>query len=143
MKNFIYILFVLFFVGCNNHVDNRVNEKIVLDVLNEFVSAIETQDFATLDQLTHDEFVIYENGSVWDYSRFSQELEGYQDVEIKYELEDFHTMVDQNTAHVQFFNKGTFTYPDTVIHLQFIESATFIKKDDNWTIKFYHSTHLK
>lgn len=143
MKNFIYLLFIFLIVSCNTHVDNRVNEKIVLDLLNDFVNAVENKDYAKLDQLTHDDFVIYENGSVWNYERFSQELEGYQDVKISYELEDIHTMVDQNTAHVQFFNKGTFNHPDTVIHLQFIESATFIRENENWTIKFYHSTHLK
>lgn len=143
MKNLTYLLFLLFMFGCNNHVDNRANEKIVLDVLNDFIEAIENKDYAKLDQLTHDDFVIYENGSVWDYDRFTQELEEYQDVKIVYQLEDIHTMVDKNTAHVQFYNKGTFVYSDTTIHLQFIESATFLREDNNWTIKFYHSTHSK
>ena len=144
MKNFIYLLTFLFLFGCvTNHVDNKENEKIVLGVLNGFIGAVENKDYAKIEQLTHNDFVIYENGSVWDVQRFSQELEGYQDVSIKYNLEDVHTIVDQNTAHIQFFNTGSFQHPDTLISLKFIESATLVREDDVWTIKFYHSTHLK
>lgn len=143
MRNIFYLIIAILLFSCNGHVDNKDNEKIVLNVLNDFIKAIETKDYAKLDQLTHNDFVIYENGSVWDINRFSQELEGYENVKIKYELENVHSIVDQNTAHVQFLNKGTFVHPDTVVNLQFIESATFIRENSNWTIKFYHSTHLK
>ncbi|MBI9068373.1 MAG: nuclear transport factor 2 family protein [Salinivirgaceae bacterium] len=143
MNRFLIPLMLLLFIGCKNHVDSRVNEKIVLDVLNEFVTSVENKDYAKIDQLTHDDFVIYENGSVWNLERFSQALEGYDSVKISYTLEDIHSIVDHNTAHLQFINKGMFTHPDTVVNLQFIESATLVRENDIWLIKFYHSTHLK
>jgi len=143
MKNIFLIVIVTVLVSCNSNVNHKNDEKVVKTILNEFITAIQDKNFNKLEDLTSDDFVIYENGLVWNLEKFSLKLEEYDSVSIKYELKDLHFIVDSKTAHAQFHNKGTFQYPDTVIVLNFIESATFVKKNDNWNIKFYHSTHLK
>ena len=143
MKKLAYILIGFLLVSCTSSIDKRENEKMVKKMLNDFITAVQDKDFAELEKLTTDDFVIYENGLVWDFEEFSRKLEEYDSVTIKYDLTDLNLLVDAQTAHAQFHNVGTFNHPDTTIVLKFIESAAFVKENDNWQIKFYHSTHLK
>ncbi len=144
MKYLIPLLIVFLLVGCNDSFNRKEQQKIVNSMLSEFLIAVQDNDYDKLEQLTHKDFVIYENGSVWDLKRLSTELEGFQNVDVTYKLHDIHTIVDENVAHMQFLNTGEFVYPDTTIVLEFIESATFLRDDDDmWFIRFYHSTHLK
>ena len=143
MKNLLYIIIALFISSCTANKSKKQDEKIVKGILSEFIEAVQNKSYSTIDQLTHSDFVIYENGLVWGVEEFSLKLEEYENVDIKYEMSDLHLIVDNKTAHAQFHNKGTFNYPDTVIVLKFIDSATLVKENDNWVIKFYHSTHLQ
>ncbi len=141
MKNLAYTLLVLLVVGCASHQNKVHDEKVVKQVLNDFITAVQDKNFGELDNLTKDDFVIYENGLVWDFKEFSRKLEEYDSVKITYALSDLHLIVDENTAHAQFHNVGTFVFPDTTIVMKFIESATFVKDNGNWQVQFYHSTH--
>lgn len=135
---------VFWLVSCNSNYNRNENKRIVKNMLSEFLLAVEENDYDKLQKIVHEDFVIYENGSVWDLTRFSIELENFQNVDVKYKLRNVHTIVDQNVAHLQFLNKGKFVYPDTTIVLDFIESATFVRNESNeeWMLRFYHSTHL-
>lgn len=141
MKKLAYIIIGILLISCCT--SSNEDEKIVTKVLNEFITAVQDKNYSRLELLTDDDFVIYENGLVWGLEEFSLKLEEYDSVSIAYTLKDLHLMVDNNTAHTQFHNQGIFTHPDTVIVLNFIESATLVKVDNNWKVKFYHSTHLK
>ena len=144
MKNLIYFVVLLFMVSCNSVNNHNSDKKIVKEVLDSFISAVENKEFSKIESLIDKDFTIYENGLIWNYDEFSLKLEEYDSVKINYELSNLHLIVDKKTAHAQFHNQGTFIYPDTTIVLNFIESATFSKEDNNyWKIIFYHSTHLK
>ncbi|MGE4289048.1 MAG: nuclear transport factor 2 family protein [Salinivirgaceae bacterium] len=123
--------------------EQKENHKLIDELLHQFVTAVQEFNYEEMERLTNDDFIIYENGSVWNTKEFFNALEGFQDVKINYNIDKLNIIVDNNTAHAQFINHGTFVYPDTTIHLNFIESSTFVKENGNWTIKFYHSTHLK
>ncbi len=140
----IALLFVLAgFWACNQQMEQKENHKLIDELLHQFVTAVQEFNYDEMDKLTHDDFIIYENGSVWNTKEFFSALEGFQEVKITYKIDKLNIIVDNNTAHAQFINHGTFMYPDTTINLNFIESSTFVKENGNWTIKFYHSTHLK
>lgn len=143
MKKLAYIIIGLLLVGCMTNSAKRDDQKVVKEVLNDFVNAVQNKNYGVLENLIDDDFVIYENGLVWNFEEFSRKLEEYNNVNINYVISDLHLIVDAKTAHAQFHNVGTFQHPDTVIILKFIESATFVKENNNWQIKFYHSTHLK
>jgi len=143
MKKLVYILMGLLLVSCAANNAKKDDEKKVKALLNDFITAVQDKNFSELDKLTCDDFVIYENGLVWDFGQFSLKIEEYDSVTINYVVKDLHLLVDANTAHAQFHNEGTFVYPDTTIVLYFIESAAFVKENNDWQIKFYHSTHLK
>jgi len=143
MKRLAYVIIGLLLVSCGTISNKKNEEKRVTQVLKDFITAVQDKNFSSLDQLTSDDFVIYENGLVWDFEQFSLKLEEYDSVKINYVIKDLHLIVDENTAHAQFHTEGTFVHPDTTIVLYFIESAAFVKENNNWQIKFYHSTHLK
>ena len=142
MKNLIYLFVVVLMASCSSL--NRSSDKAtVKDVLNDFITAVQNKEFSKIEDLVAEDFVIYQSGMVWNFQQFSSELEEYDSVMISYELSNLHLILDNKTAHAQFMNKGIFTYPDTIIEMNFIENATFIKENKNWHINFYHSTHLK
>lgn len=142
MKHLLSLLIILLLISCSSNFDKKENKKIVNEMLTEFLHAVEKNDYDVLDRIAHDEFVIYENGSVWDLERLSTELENFKNVEVKYTLSHEHIIVDENVAHVQFKNHGIFIYQDTTVNLDFIESATFVRENESWYLRFYHSTHL-
>ena len=142
MKNLIYLFVVVLMVSCSS-LNRSSDEATVKNVLNDFITAVQNKEFSTIEGLVADDFVIYQSGMVWNFQQFSSELEEYDSIQINYELSNLHLIIDNETAHAQFMNKGTFVYPDTIIVMNFIENATFIKENKNWQINFYHSTHLK
>lgn len=142
MKNLIYLFVFVLMIGCSS-INQSLEKTAVKTVLNDFITAVQNKEFSTIEGLISEDFIIYENGLVWNFDEFSLKLEEYGSVKINYELSDLHLIVDKTTAHAQYINKGTFIYPDTTIMLNFIESATLIKENTNWKITFYHSTHLK
>lgn len=143
MKKFIFLLVLTSFWACNQQKEQKENQKLIDELLHQFVTAVQDFNYDEMDKLTHDDFIIYENGSVWNTKEFFNALENFQDAKITYQIDKLNIIVDNNTAHAQFINHGTFVYSDTTINLNFIESSTFVKEGGNWTIKFYHSTHLK
>ncbi len=143
MKKLVFIIALFSIISCGQQNEKQDNPKFIEDILNDFISAVEDCNYEKLDKLTHPDFIIYENGSVWTTKEFFQALEGFQDVKITYKVDKPSIIVDNNTAHAQFINHGTFVYSDTTIQMNFIESSTFIKENGIWFIKFYHSTHLK
>lgn len=143
MRNLAYLFVVVLMVSCSSISSNKSDKEAVEKVLNTFITAVENKEFSDIEQLIGDDFVIYENGLIWDYNEFAVQLEEYDSVGINYEISNMHLIVDASTAHAQFRNTGIFEYPDTTISLNFIESATFVKENNEWRIMFYHSTHLK
>ncbi len=143
MKKILFLLVLTGFWACSQKMEQKENHKLIDELLHQFVTAVQEFNYEEMERLTNDDFIIYENGSVWNTKEFFNALEGFQDVKINYNIDKLNIIVDNNTAHAQFINHGTFVYPDTTIHLNFIESSTFVKENGNWTIKFYHSTHLK
>jgi hypothetical protein len=143
MKRILILLAIVSIWGCSQQKSGTDNPKFIKGLLNDFITAIEDYNYEELDKLTHPDFIMYENGSVWNTKEFFQALEGFQEVKITYDIDKLNIIMDHNTAHAQFINHGTFAYPDTTIHLNFIESSTFVKENNIWYIKFYHSTHLK
>lgn len=142
MKYLITFTIIFFLASCNCNFDKKENKTIVNDMLVEFLKAIEDNDYDALDRLTHDDFVFYENGMVWDLERLNTELDNFNNVDVSYEIKHIHSIVDMNVAHLQFETNGKFVYPDTTIMLEFIDGATFVRDNENWYIQFYTSTHM-
>ena len=96
MRNLLYILIAILFIGCTT-TNNKENEKIVKQLLNDFITAVEEKNFAEIESLTNNDFVIYENGLVWNMEQFSAKLEEYQrnNIGIKYKLKDIHFIIEQ------------------------------------------------
>ena len=144
MKHFIFLSIFAFLISCNTwNSDKKANEKVVNDMLVEFLEAIEKNDYDVMERITHKEFIIYENGTVWDLGQLSTELENFKNVKVTYTLGEVHSIVDEKVSYLHFNNNGNFVYSDTTINLDFIESATFVKEGSIWYLRFYHSTHLK
>lgn len=143
MKKMISLLVLLGLMACVQQPKENNRVTFIEDLLDDFMTAVQEYNYEELDKLTDKDFMMFENGRIWNTKEFLQALEGYQDVKITYDIEKIDIILEQNTAHAHFLNHGTFVYPDTTIYMNFIESCTFKKNDDIWYLHYYYSTHLK
>ena len=122
-------------MSCSSNTNNNITEKQAISVLKEFFNAIDIDNLGNklvYDHVTKD-FVIYEMGEKYDLGSFLNVIKthfkkGY--VSTDWSLYDFKVSIDNNTAHISYFNKGKFV---------FIENG--VKKEEN--ILWMESVYMK
>ena len=120
---------------CSSNINNNITEDQAISVLKEFFNAIDIDNLGNklvYDHVTKD-FVIYEMGEKYDLGSFLNVIKihfkkGY--VSTDWSLYDFKVSIDNNTAHISYFNKGKFV---------FIENG--VKKEEN--ILWMESVYMK
>tara|TARA_B110000459_G_scaffold9040_1_gene9338 strand:- start:85 stop:531 length:447 start_codon:yes stop_codon:yes gene_type:complete len=122
-------------MSCSSNTNNNITEEQAISVLKEFFNAIDIDNLGNklvYDHVTKD-FVIYEMGEKYDLGSFLNVIKthfkkGY--VSTDWSLYDFKVSIDNNTAHISYFNKGKFV---------FIENG--VKKQEN--ILWMESVYMK
>ena len=122
-------------MSCSSNTNNNITEEQAISVLKEFFNAIDIDNLGNklvYDHVTKD-FVIYEMGEKYDLGSFLNVIKihfkkGY--VSTDWSLYDFKVSIDNNTAHISYFNKGKFV---------FIENG--VKKEEN--ILWMESVYMK
>ena len=122
-------------MSCSSNINNNITEDQAISVLKEFFNAIDIDNLGNklvYDHVTKD-FVIYEMGEKYDLGSFLNVIKthfkkGY--VSTDWSLYDFKVSIDNNTAHISYFNKGKFV---------FIENG--VKKEEN--ILWMESVYMK
>jgi hypothetical protein len=135
MNRLIISFLLLCLMSCSSNTNNNITEKQAISVLKEFFNAIDIDNLGNklvYDHVTKD-FVIYEMGEKYDLGSFLNVIKihfkkGY--VSTDWSLYDFKVSIDNNTAHISYFNKGKFV---------FIENG--VKKEEN--ILWMESVYMK
>ena len=135
MNRLIISFLLLFLMSCSSNTNNNITEDQAISVLKEFFNAIDIDNLGNklvYDHVTKD-FVIYEMGEKYDLGSFLNVIKthfkkGY--VSTDWSLYDFKVSIDNNTAHISYFNKGKFVL---------IENG--VKKEEN--ILWMESVYMK
>ena len=135
MNRLIISFLLLCLMSCSSNTNNNITEEQAISVLKEFFNAIDIDNLGNklvYDHVTKD-FVIYEMGEKYDLGSFLNVIKthfkkGY--VSTDWSLYDFKVSIDNNTAHISYFNKGKFV---------FIENG--VKKEEN--ILWMESVYMK
>jgi len=115
-------------------------EKLKKLVMNYF-KGIENKDFELLKMLTTDDFVLFEDGSVWNNDSAFANIRRHIPFTVKYKLENFKIFVDNMSGDMTYFNHADFVFKDGGKEsLDWIESATFRKTAKGWKMNFLHLT---
>jgi hypothetical protein len=109
-----------------------------------FFDGIKTKDFQKMIDLTTPDFVIFEDGKLFNNDSLFKQMNSVAKYTAEYTFDNFHTQVDNNSGSTSYFNHGEIVLNDTVeIKIDWLESATFKKVDGKWKMNFLHSTVRK
>ena len=140
MKTKTLLLFVLIglMTSCqqNKPTDNPENLKQV--------DGIKNMDLNKMNDVTTSDFILYEDGKVWNNDSLMDFLNTFPKFTADYTFDNFKIDVDNVSGNMYYFNHCDFTLNDTTkLTFNWIESATFKKIDGRWKMNFLHSTVRK
>jgi hypothetical protein len=146
MKNVTLIFFVivgLLFSACQQSAKTDDPENLKT-VLTEYFNGIKTKDFQKMKDLTTNDFVLFEDGKVFNNDSLFKMMNSFPKYTVEYTFDNMTINVDNKTGNMRYFNRGEFVMMDTMrMTNNWLESATFKKVDDTWKLEFLHSTVRK
>ena len=116
----------------------------VKKVLLDYFDGIKNKDFQKMKDVTTSDFILYEDGKVFNNDSLINLINSFPKYSVDYTFNEFTINVDQDIAHMYYYNQGAFILNDTT-HLDYkwLESASFRKENDQWKMDFLHSTVRK
>lgn len=137
------MLGVAFLAGCQNN-KSTDNPEILKQVVTGYFEGIASKDFEKMKAATTDDFVLYEDGEVWNNDSACRNIRKSLPFTVKYKLDNFKINVDNYSGDATYSNHADFVFHDTVnLSLDWIESATFRKTPNGWKMNFLHLTVRK
>lgn len=145
MKN-IYFIFVFLLFGCaqNRQQHQEVDRLEAQQVIHDYFGAIVNKNYDEVKTLSTPDYVLYEDGAVWNNDSLILLLKSMPLASIEYEFRNFNVEPDCNGAFINYLNHGILTLNDsTKMDFNWIESAYVKRVDDELKIDFIHSTVAK
>lgn len=134
------IIGVLTLNSCQTKKQTDDPEKLKA-VLMEYFDAIKAKDLQKMKDLCTTDYVLFENGKVFNNDSLFNLISRMPDAKIAYKFDNFKISVDNHTGHIRYYNYGDFIINDTIhMNMNWIESAALRKIDDAWKLEFLHST---
>ena len=119
-------------------------EQLNSVVVGFFFEGIKAKDFQKMKDLTTSDFVIFEDGKLFNNDSLFKQMNSVANYTAEYTFNNFDTYVDNNSGSTSYFNHGEIVLNDTLeIKIDWLESATFKKIDGKWKMDFLHSTIRK
>lgn len=146
MKNAALVLLIIGGLSLNSCQQNNETDdpEKLKTVLVGYFDAIKMRDFDRMKDLSTADFVLFEDGVIFNNDSLINLVNSMPDAKVDYKFENFTINVDSRTGYMRYFNTGDFTMNDTIhMTINWLESATFRKIDDNWKLEFLHSTVRK
>lgn len=114
------------------------DDPVVLQrLVGEFFRGIEEKDTVGLRRITTADFVLYEEGKVWNNDSGFANIRRHLPFTVKYQLSGFVVHVDEHSGDARWMNHADFVFEDTVRYsVDWVESGTFRKEGDGWKINF-------
>ena len=137
--------------GCRNHVstgdpgtlrpdDPETLKQLVID----YFDGVANKSFEKLNTVTTPDFVIYEDGKIWNNDSVFKNIRYHVPFTAKFALTDFKINMDSRSGDVTYLSHVDFVFDDTVkVAIDFIEGATFRKTSSGWKINLLYATLKK
>ncbi|MBN8855265.1 MAG: DUF4440 domain-containing protein [Sphingobacteriales bacterium] len=120
------------------------DSTLLRQMIQDYFDGVAAKDFVKLRSMTTEDFVIYEDGKVWNNDSVFRNIQYHQPFRVKFTLSDIRVFVDAHSAYADYRSHPDFVLSDTVkFHLDFIETMIFRKTAAGWKISVLHITELK
>jgi len=146
------IILTLLFIACNNQrsPENEVISEEEKEIARNLIQGAFDDLWAGLDSTKiskyhTDEFVILENGEIWDNNRIKKFMRKQLSDENRAKRKNImdYISLDKYGSSIQiaYHNKAEFYNQDSLVGTgSWLESALAIKTQDGWRLKMMHST---
>jgi hypothetical protein len=113
-------------------------------VVSSYFEGIENVDTARMRAVTTSDFILYEDGRVWNNDSAFMNIRRHLPFTVKYKLDHFKINVDTKSGDMTYTNHADFVFRNSQkLSLDWIESATFRKEDGVWKMNFLQVTIRK
>ena len=130
------ILVLGLFAGCKQNTSTDDPEKLKTVLFNYF-DGIKNKDFKKMLESTTGDFVLYEDGRVWNNDSVFMNIKANLPFTVKYKFDNFRITVDNMSGDMIYFNHADFVFNNMEKKsIDWIESATFRKTDGAWKMNF-------
>lgn len=138
-----WIILISSLSSCEVTAEQDKPENVKLPLLNYF-DAIQRKDLEAMKANTTDDFVLFEDGRVWNNDSLWTRIQQYPDRRLEFKLSGFKVFVDRESSQISYFNHAQVYRKDSVAgQIDWIENVTLRKVDGKWKISFLHSTPKK
>ena len=143
MKNVI-VAIVLALTSSLNAEESLITEEKAVGKLYEFFELLNIQvyDKEKLSEIVTPDFHIFEVGTDFTLDSFDSFIQEASELinETSWQLSNFVVSIDNNSAHISYFNKGLFkTNQNELVHSEWMESVYMILDNDELKVKFLQS----
>jgi ketosteroid isomerase-like protein len=142
MRKLLAVLLVMGFTTAAPAVDEeaaRVRQTMV-----DFFAAWSAGDLARYRSLCAEEYLLVEDGEIWDYERDVAQLAKRQaDYKRTDHFEFRHTFLRGDTAYVVYELASEIFEGGRTRHRKWLESAVLVWRDGRWQVALLHSTPYK
>ena len=110
-------------------------------VLTDYFDGINEHDTAKMRAVTTEDFILYEDGLVWNNDSAFMNIRRHLPFTVKYTLGDMRMFVDEHSGDCVYTNRADFVFHDSIHkRIEFLESASFRKTTTGWKMNVLHAT---
>ena len=128
--------------GCTE--ENRFTKQQAIDKVEKFFELldVEVYDSETIQKEITQDFRIFELGEDFTWDQFDRILAPFMQsiVSTDWILSDFRVSLDENSAHLSYYNEGVFVAADgEETRSKWLESVYLVKEDQQLKLAFLQS----
>jgi len=140
MNRFFYLVLFILFFNVNSFCQK---EKDSIEAsISKFFDGLSETDANKLKAYTTDDFILLENGQLWNIDTLVSKMSDPKNAGIKRvnKFQFIKTEQNGNMAWVSYHNTADFSLNEKKQTVNWLESAVLGKENGRWKIKLLHST---
>jgi hypothetical protein len=147
MKLIVSIALIIFLYSCNARNDQSAPKEILVELVKTYYDAQSENDTFKLGKMVADNFIGFEDGEMTDRKNLLNAANNLPH-NSKSNFENVNAHIDKEYASMYYTRNTEYSLQSNGIdstssNLSFLESATFLKQNGEWRIRFLHSTLRK
>jgi lysophospholipase L1-like esterase len=133
---------LLLLAACHPAGGGHTDDPALLQhVLTDYFDGIGEHDTAKMRAVTTDDFILYEDGLVWNNDSAFMNIRRNLPFSVKFTIGNMRMFVDEHSGDCVYTNRADFVFRDTFHkRIEFLESASFRKTAAGWKMSLLHVT---
>src|SRR6185437_13059021 len=143
-RRWITYLFLLLLPASRTQATTPANDTAVMrQLIITYFDAVASKEFAKMEANCTADFVVYEDGRIWNNDSVYINIQRHEPFKVKFTLTDFQLFSDTRFGDGSYHSHADFVFHDSVsAALDFIETATFRNTKTGWKIHSVDVTSL-